>query len=445
MKLKKLLAAVLPALLLFGCVAPAEEDEETVFQVSDEDGAYYASVIEETLNSFYWRYDSGSIFYEEDVIPDNEEILTCSQNDGYDLERYVGDNCIKASASLLYFNRQPAGTVYFYFVGQKLAGLYYTPFSGGIPCSLDVRNAYMLPGSFTNMESADPVFEYNASYIGETSVTGMFDSTVIDGTSYSIFTDGRILSIYRGNGSSAISLYKTVDLTEEGLIPMSAAFINRTTESAVLYGIETYSDEGSSHIIVPQKIIFFDSDFNATESEISSTENDLYSVGFDDGNLVMSRGKYIDYYSLSGTSPGVTLASYYIGRSISAMRICDLDGDGQTEYIFTDGLDLFIYHRTDTLFRCVWSTHLSIDSFEDFIYAGDLNGDGVKEIYVIDSSSTAAKYAIGEKGMYIDNEDITYGQSLHIADFNGDGLSDCLVSYGQDADSMEMRLSVEKS
>ena len=106
---------------------------------------------------------------------------------------------------------------------------------------------------------------------------------------------------------------------------------------------------------------------------------------------------------------------------------------------------LFIYHRTDTLFRCVWSTHLSIDSFEDFIYAGDLNGDGVKEIYVIDSSSTAAKYAIGEKGMYIDNEDITYGQSLHIADFNGDGLSDCLVSYGQDADSMEMRLSVEKS
>ena len=80
-----------------------------------------------------------------------------------------------------------------------------------------------------------------------------------------------------------------------------------------------------------------------------------------------------------------------------------------------------------------------------FIYAGDLNGDGVKEIYVIDSSSTAAKYAIGEKGMYIDNEDITYGQSLHIADFNGDGLSDCLVSYGQDADSMEMRLSVEKS
>ena len=81
MKLKKLLAAALPALLLFGCVAPAEEDEETVFQVSDEDGAYYASVIEETLNSFYWRYDSGSIFYEEDVIPDNEEILTCSQND----------------------------------------------------------------------------------------------------------------------------------------------------------------------------------------------------------------------------------------------------------------------------------------------------------------------------------------------------------------------------
>ena len=63
MKLKKLLAAALPALLLFGCVAPAEEDEETVFQVSDEDGAYYASVIEETLNSFYWRYDSGSIFY----------------------------------------------------------------------------------------------------------------------------------------------------------------------------------------------------------------------------------------------------------------------------------------------------------------------------------------------------------------------------------------------
>ena len=440
MKLKKIGIIILAGLLLSGCTSSSNSDDDGVFSISEDKENYYDSIIEETLNSFYWRYDSDSIYYEDDVVPEDEDILACSDSNGYNMNSDKGKACIKASANLLYFNRESAGTVYFYFVGSDLAGLYYTPFNTDIPCSLHVRNAYLVPGSFTNIESSEPESEYTVKNSPYITAAGMFDSATINGVSYSIFTDGEKLMISSSDASSSLSLYKTIDLSSEDLIPISAAFINGTTESAVLFGTETYSDEATSSVVVPQKIVIFDSDFNATETELSAEDSDLYSVGYDNGYLLVARSRYMDYYPVNGTSIGLKQGSYYIGVSASGMDITDIDGDGQTEYIFTDGLDLFIYHRDDTLFKCIWSTHLSIDSFENFIYTGDLNRDGVKEIYVFDSTGTTSKYAIGENGLYTENENIEYGQRYQVADFNGDGESDCLVITGADVNTCELRI-----
>ena len=111
-------------------------------------------------------------------MPSDEAILACSDSNGYNMSGDKGKSCIKASANLLYFNRESAGTVYFYFVGNSLSGLYYTPFNTNIPCSLHVRNAYLIPDSFGSIETSDEEemcirdsYDYDAKYNNSDSKT----------------------------------------------------------------------------------------------------------------------------------------------------------------------------------------------------------------------------------------------------------------------------------
>ena len=106
------------------------------------------------------------------------------------------------------------------------------------------------------------------------------------------------------------------------------------------------------------------------------------------------------------------------------MHITDLDGDDTLEYFLTDGFDLYLYQKRDTGFIKIWSTHLSIKSIEGGIYSGDLNRDGVKEIYVCDTTGTAIRYILTENGLAIKNDDIVYGQVIYAMDLNGDGIDE---------------------
>ncbi len=440
MRFKKVGIIVLSLAMLTGCASSADDGAETVFSISADKESSYDALIESALNSFYWRYDSDTIVYGSGIIPQDEAVLECSSQSGYDMSSSKGDECVLAEASLLYFNREVAGTVHFYFIGDNLKGLYYTPADSDVPCSLYVRNAYLVSSPFEGSETAAEEKEYEVKSVQRLSIDGILDTTTVEGISYSVFTDGTSLMINRSDAQTPIYLYKSIDLSNDGLMPMSAAFINNTTEMAVLYGTEAYSTEGAAPLIVPQKIMFFDSDFNAVENEIIADDSDCYSLGYDNGCLMVARSRSIDYYPVSGVSVSPKQVSYYIGKSINGMEITDLDGDGETEYIFTDGMDLFIYHKTLSVFKCVWSTHLSIESFEKYIYTGDMNRDGIKEIYVFDSTGTTSKYELGDKGLYTSNENIDYGERCHIADFNGDGDADCLIIRGADVNTQEMRI-----
>ena len=92
-------------------------------------------------------------------------------------------------------------------------------------------------------------------------------------------------------------------------------------------------------------------------------------------------------------------------------------------WIITSG-NLYLYQKRDTGFIKIWSTHLSIKSIEGGIYSGDLNRDGVKEIYVCDTTGTAIRYILTENGLAIKNDDIVYGQVIYAMDLNGDGIDE---------------------
>ena len=90
----------------------------------------------------------------------------------------------------------------------------------------------------------------------------------------------------------------------------------------------------------------------------------------------------------------------------------------------TDNMDLYLYHATGGSFRKLWSTHLGVENFYGPISSGDLNGDGVKEIYACDTTATTIRYILTEKGLRSANEDIDYGQCIYPFDFDGNGKTD---------------------
>ena len=440
MSLKKLSIILSVITLLSGCSADSDNNETASFSISAKQESTYDALIESTLNSFYWRYNSSSVKYEEGTVPTDEETLKCAAQSGYNMYSSSGNDCITATADLLYFNRETAGTVYFHFIGNNIEGLYYIPSNSDKPCNMYVRNAYISDPSFKSIETETELLPFVSKNCPNVNFEGIFDSITLDGVSYSILCNGTKLIINRSDKTTAVDYYKQIDLSSDGLIPISAAFIGNSTKIAVLYGTAAYSEDGAEPITVPQKIVMFDENFNITDNEIAAEDSDLYSVGYDNGYLMVARSRSIDFYPIAENGVGSKETSCYIGRSIIGMNISDLDGDGETEYIFTDGMDIFIYRKSGSVLKCIWSTHLSIDSFEKYIYTGDLNGDGVEEIYVFDSTGTTSRYLNGESGLYTGNENIDYGERYHVSDFNGDSKNDCFIIRGADVNTQEMRI-----
>ena len=438
MQLKKtavLFAAA--AMLLCGCSAD-NSDENTALTMSEQTETSLYQLIENTLNSYYWRYDSDSIIFDNGKIPTDDDALNASSESGYDMSSKKGSDCIYASADLLYFNREKAGTVYFYFISNKLTGIYYIPENISTPCSMYVRNPYLVASPLSMVET-DAEYVYTKKYAPKSDIIGVFDSIKVGSNVYTAFTDGTKLTINRSTPESSFYTSRVIDYSSDGLVPMSAAFINNSSQMAVLFGTETYSEGGAVPITVPKEILIFDSDFSPVGEVIDAS--DCYSVGYDNGCLIVSRNEAIDFYTLDGTSVSPKQISYYIGKSIVGMDITDIDGDGESEFIFTDGQDLYLYKKTISVFKCVWSTHMSMDSYEKYISAADLNNDGIKEIYVYDSTGTTSKYIIGKNGLSTGNDDIDYGQRWYISDFNADGKSDALVVGNFDSNTQELRVN----
>lgn len=71
---------------------------------------------------------------------------------------------------------------------------------------------------------------------------------------------------------------------------------------------------------------------------------------------------------------------------------------------------------------------MQLNSLEGNIYAADLNGDGVKEIYLTDSLGITARYILTSQGFNIDGGGLLSGGGKYIAaDFNGDGRDDYML------------------
>ena len=62
---------------------------------------------------------------------------------------------------------------------------------------------------------------------------------------------------------------------------------------------------------------------------------------------------------------------------------------------------------------------MGVENFYGPLMSGDMNGDGVQEIYACDTTATTIRYILTEKGLKTANEDIQYGQCIYPCDFDG--------------------------
>lgn len=191
--------------------------------------------------------------------------------------------------------------------------------------------------------------------------------------------------------------------------------------------LSSITEEGSGeseHVFTrSEKILFYDANMQKTSEEISLESNDAGALAAEGSKLMLSDDKTIQYYE-RGEGGWSNTGFTRLKHTVEYIHITDLDGNGVKEYLMSDGMDLYLYQKNDNNFRKIWSTHLGVESLYGPITSGDLNRDGVKEVYVCDMTGTTIRYLLTEKGLRSSNEDIVYAQCIYPYDLNSDGLDD---------------------
>ena len=420
--MKKWMTILASLLLLSGCGA-----KEETFSLSAAEQEAYEESIDKVTADFYWEYDHSSLSFGAAVVPEvteeNERLFDASSACEYNLKGKAGQDAVLAQAALLHYNGDAAGTLQCWFVGGSLAGVAY---SGGYDngyYSLKERNPFLADGGFRAYESWTGMPTSFRTGRGEFSAEGIYSvGQDAKGRRLAVSIRGGKAEVYRyANG---LSRYRSFSYGR-GLEATSAAFLKEDdARLAVLVSSIEESGEGESEKTYTraERVMLYDSRLNVA-GEIPLEGELCTALGAEDGRLYLFIDKNMKIYEEKDGSWQNT-GTRKLRHQVTQCHITDLDGDGVKEYILTDGMDLYVYHAVNDSFRKLWSTHVGVENFYGPLMSGDMNGDGVQEIYACDTTATTIRYILTEKGLKTANEDIQYGQCIYPCDFDGNGRED---------------------
>lgn len=436
MQMKKIFLLLVLMFIFTGCASNAGDEEEKRFTLNQTQQENYKALIDEELKSFYWYYDEQSLAYFQSTVPavgdSTKSVFEASKENGYDLEKYSGRGAVVYTVDLTHFNNNKAGTAYFYFVKNSIVGTYYVGVNNTETAyGFKTRNIFAEGTQFSNYETDKPSMEYKI--INSANIPDGFMSETIDdaGTKqYLNIVDGALL-VYKFK-NNRFSLVKDVSYWGgSGRKAMSATFYDGN-KIAVLLGVEAGGgDECDDGRLLAEKLVFLNEYYSITNEEMALTNSAYSCVASEEDGLILINDKSMEVYSKEdGTWKNKT--SYYINVQATAFLCDDLDGDGIKEYLLTDGKDVYVYRKNGISFNCIWRTNISVESFFGYIYAGDTNNDGAKEIYICDNTGTAIRYTIAPNGLVAKNDDISYSDRFYVSDFNNDDLCDYIKSEGEE-------------
>lgn len=422
--MKKGLLALLSLFLLAGC---AGEEEAQTFSLTAEEQQAYTESINDVMEEFYWDYDKASLNFGAATVPENTEentrLFEASYDCEYNLKNKAGQDAVLAQASLLHYNGDAAGTLQCWFTGGNLSGVAYTGGYDKDYYSLKERNPFIADGEFQAYENWTGTSTAFAEGGGEFSPEGIYSTGKdVNGNTMAVSIQNGAAAVYRYNGG--LSRYRNFSYGA-GLEATSAAFLNdKEARLAVLVSSITESGESEGDKVYSraERVMLYDENLHVA-GEIPLEGELCTAIGAEDNKLYLFIDQNMDIYE-EGEEGWERTGSRKLKHFVTQFHVTDLDGDGVKEYLMTDGMDLFMYHNTGGSFRKIWSTHLGVENFYGPITSGDLNGDGVKEIYACDTTATTIRYVLTEKGLQTENEDIDYGECVYPCDFDGNGKAD---------------------
>lgn len=435
-------------LFIISACSNSGDDESEIFTLPIETEQKYDDMIDETLYNFYWKYDESSMSYLKMIAPLKEDEnknaeFKASRDSGFDLYSVSGKECIVGTVNIAHFNDDEAGIAYFYFFNDKIVGAYYVNKNTDKIYGLNNRNVFTKNVEFKKYEDSDKQVDFKEY---NTDIPKSFLTTIgknKNGNVTLAFIDGNTIKIYYYD--RFFRNVRTLSFNE-GLIPVSATFFQGRQEGdrlAVILGRETYESNGieeTKSYTESVKVVFFDEVYNKLPQEIDLSSYNYTCASRDDKYLVLSRFGAIEYYENSDEGI-INITNYSIPHAVTGFKSCDIDNDGIMEYIMTDGLDLYVYQKNGLFFSNIWRTHISMNNLENNIYTGDLNNDGIKEIYICDKTGTIIRYVLKEIGFISQNEDIEYGDVIYPGDFNNDGFDDYIKVYNAERTYQNLYIS----
>ena len=437
--MKKRMILLIGLLLWGGCGTETEE-----FRLSASEQETYVETIDRVMEDFYWEYDYSSLSFGAAVVPEateeNERLFAASAACDYNLKGKAGQTAVLAQASLLHYNGDVAGTLQCWFVGGALAGVAYSGGYDNGSYSLKERNPFLADGEFAAYESWTGMPAAFREAGGEFAAEGI----------YSVGQDAQghrlILSLSDGSAeiyryANGLSRYRSFSYGQ-GLEVTSAAFLDEDDArlAVLVSGGDTDAAEEESS---SARVLLYDAGLQVT-GEIPLEGETCTALAAEEGKLYLFINKSMEIYEEKDGTWQCT-DTKKLRHGVTQCHITDLDGDGVREYILSDGMDLYLYHALDGGFRKLWSTHLGIENFYGPIMSGDLNGDGVKEIYTCDTTATGIRYILTERGLRTANEDIAYGQCIYPCDFDGNGREDYWLVQENESRKGQLYLAAEES
>lgn len=431
--MKKLMIMLVSALFLTSCSQVRQE--EASFSLTDEQISAYKEQISAVLRENSWGFNPDTAAFSLGTIPEQtdenyEAVAAASGAIGLDISSYAGREAVVASVTLQHINGRDAGTAYFCFEDEAPVCEYYV-----------YNDRYYSLSSKNPFERADLLTAYE-----DTSVTSNFDEEdisasltdvyAINGTVIGTITDS--MAIYY-DCADDFGLVSSRDFASEGLKPLDMAlgedygFILLGQEAEVSTSQENHEDSVNPEREIPARSVSLaltDGKGNLTGERIPTEVSTYTSVTLHKDRLILSRDKSLDEFSYSD---GVLTKenTYNLGHYIDRLAIADIDGNGSDEYIASDGTNIYVYSK-DSTFELIWRTNMQQNSLEGNIYAADLNGDGVKEVYLTDSLGITARYVLTSQGFNIDGGGLLSGGGKYIAaDFDADGLDDYMLVPGE--------------
>jgi hypothetical protein len=430
---------------LTGCSSQTEKDvvNNDKFTITKKQSDIYSDSIKTCLDNNYWKCDKNDILYSEKTLLAGEEftgIAAASKLLDMNLENYKNQTIVEAQTKLLHYNNELAGTVHFYFKGNDMIGAYYNnTFDEASVFSLKDRNIFTSKVSFNAYEDASVKASFNPPRNAREMKNG-FCAIGTDSNNNSVFAsiDGDSVKFYHYK-NNAFYLSNSLNFSDTGLVPSDVLLFkeNNTLQCAILLDSVIAASEDSETTMKSKKVVFYNQSMLKSYDEILLEDEDYLALGYDDSSIILFEGSNMEYYKLLGNAWS-EYNQISLGHEVQSFVKDDIDGDNVYEYIMMDGKDMFVYHKENTLLKNIWKTHVSVENLTGDLFVSDLNSDGVKEIYVLDSTGTTIRYVLGTKGFISQNEDIMYGDQIYPADFNGDGKQDYIKLNTQDKNMQQL-------